>query len=183
MTSDNIVADFIQRNLSTIPFINYRDIDLTNSIFVDKVSSGDDIGIKYIQSVINLRNDGLDKIVSNNGFHHRYGVCWYYTTDDCVYSYNIFLLLPMMLFRIPCDDKSLDKKYRGVLFCLTLYFSPLVDYFSPLYYKQFNKNNININYYTFRQIFWYCRMLLSICGGVLMLMFMQLMWERYDVKI
>ena len=162
MISDNIVADFIERNGNTISFINYRGIDLTNSIFVDKVSSGDDIGIKYIQSLINSRNDGLDEIVSNNGFHHWYGVCWYYTTDDYVYSYSILLLLSTVFFGVFSalgffgknpNQQGVDKKrFGGICFCLTLYFSPLVDYLSPKYYKQFNKNNININYtFSFRK--------------------------------
>ena len=148
MTSDNIVADFIQRNLSTIPFINYRNIDLTNSIFVDKVSSGDDIGIKYIQSLINLRNDGLDKIVSNNGFHHRYGVFWYYTTDDYVYSYNIvsFCVVLLDLSVIYFIDEGIWYP-KLICFLLSLYNLPIYSYFYPLYDKRLGKDCLNYNFH------------------------------------
>ena len=156
MISDNIVADFIERNGNTISFINYRVIDLTNSIFVDKLSTLDnETGVESMKFLIDLRKDGLEDIVSNNGFHHWWYVgvfwsyTWYYTTDDCVYSYNILLLLSTVssVYLAPLAYNNGGGVWGGVMIRLAiLVFSPLVDYLSPKYYKQFNKNNINIKF-------------------------------------
>ena len=149
MTSDNIVADFIQSNLDTIPYINYREIDLTNKVFKNKLSTSDnDTGIEYMKFVIGLRNDGLDEIVSNNGFYHQYGV-WYYTTDNYVYSYDIVSLCVVLLdlSAIYFIDEHDVYYFKLIFFLLLLHNLPIYSYFYPLYDKRLGKDCLNYNFH------------------------------------
>ena len=153
MTSDNIVADFIQSNLDTIPYINYREIDLTSSNLVKALS--EENALMYIQVLIDDRNDGLDNIVSNNGFHWK-GMSLYYTTDNYVYSYNIFNMVSFMMllfveYKIVYHNfwyyyhEPFYIIFIGVLLFEIIYCSPIWSYFVPLYNKRLDLTQINRN--------------------------------------
>ena len=140
MTSDNIVADFIQSNLDTIPYINYREIDLTSSNLVKALS--EENALSYIKGLVS-RDDGLDDIVSNYGFHCK-GLQFYWTGERYVYRYDFFSLGMCSMWLADCFDFS--SEHRGVISMLhTIYWSPIVPYFFPLYDKTFNANNLNRN--------------------------------------
>ena len=131
---NNIVAEFIQRNLDIFAANNNTEMDEN----------------------VHFLNDGFDKIVSNKGFHHWYGVIWYYTTDNYVYSYNIlylfsFLISSIYVYQLDISIYSynslLDMRLGTDMWLVFsfLYLSPLYDYIFPLYDKKIDAY-LNINY-------------------------------------